>query len=709
MGKLYKVFQTSVFDKEKTFVEYTPTFYTENYIKRDTEQYESIYLYTDKHLEYYRTHLNDKQNHTLAGITDNFTDKMVFDFDSKKDKQKALIDARTLVSRLLTFINPHAIRCFFSGNKGYHVEVHFTETITRANFEAILNEYTTGLKSFDPKIKDEQRLFRFPLSRNKETKLYKIPMLIDVFLDYKITHDQVEEVAADPDWNYVNEVIGQFSVIDIPEQFLAVISKAENTDENIEATEDDGPDMSLRPRFLNPAKYVLSMGYFDDGDRNEACMILAATYRYLNFSKNQAYGMIKIALQHRATRLGLKYNDDTKRELWNTIIETVFADTWKGHTYSDLTNPLLVKTIEAYNLGNFYNSNASKNVVSVGEIANNFVNFANNVDNNIIKTGIKELDEDLMLTSSMMVGILGSPSSGKTSLSLTIAEHQSLAGINTFFVSADMGDKLFYARIMQKYCGLSFRKILEEMKGKKYEMWSKKVRDAFDLANENFKNVGMAFNSGPSLVNIREGVDQFEQDTGKPVKALFIDYLEKMRCDYSDANASSAFNASRTADLTRDKDMTTFLLLQTQKHAGDPSDELTSMRRVKGSSVIEQDSRVILSTWRPGFNPDVKGENPDDIFACIAVVKNNMGVTGRYDLGFNGATGLYTSLSPEQLEHLDQVKIKAANRKAAKAAGTYGGGPPSAPRKPFVPVVKPNLANPTVTGNIVGQPKKELF
>lgn len=702
MSKLYKVFQDN-YKASRKFVEYTPDFYFNNYKKRDTEMYESIYLYTDAHLEYFKANKN-----SIAGITDNFTDKMVFDFDSKSDKQKALLDARTLVSRLLTFIDPHAIRCFFSGNKGYHVEVHFDETITRANFESILNEYTPGLKTFDVKIKDEQRLFRFPLSRNKETKLYKIPMLVDVFLDYKITHEQVEEVAANPNWEEIQEVIGQFSVIEIPSQFKAVMNKAELSQEEIlETAVDDGPDMSLRPRFLNPAKYVLSMGYFEEGERNEACMILAATYRYLNFSKNQAYGMIKIALQHRATRLGLKYDQDTKRVLWNEIIEKVFSDNWKGHTYSDLTNPLLVSTIEKYNLGNYYNSNASKNVVSVSEIANNFVNFANNVDNNIIKTGIKELDNDLMLTSSMMVGILGSPSSGKTSLSLTIAEHQSLAGINTFFVSADMGDKLFYARIMQKYCGLSFRKILEEIKGKKYEMWSKKVRDAFDQANENFKNVGMAFNSGPSLINIREGVDQFEQDTGKPVKALFIDYLEKMRCDYSDANASSAFNASRTADLTRDKDMTTFLLLQTQKHAGDPSDELTSMRRVKGSSVIEQDSRVILSTWRPGFNPDVKGENPDDIFACIAVVKNNMGVTGRYDLGFNGATGLYTSLNEEQLEHLDQVKIRAANRKAAKAAGTYGGGPPSAPRKPFVPTTK--LTNPTVDGNIKGQPKKELF
>lgn len=702
--KLYKVFQQNVFDKKKTFVEYTDDFYIKNYVQRNTEMYESIYLYTEDHLNYYKTHKNEKGNQTLAGITDNFTDKIVFDFDSKKDKSKALVDARTLVSRLLTFIdNPaHSIRCFFSGNKGYHVEIHFNQLLDRSDFEAILDGYTDGLKTFDVKIKDEQRLFRFPMSQNKETRMYKIPILLDNFLDYKITHEMIEEQAANPNWEDINAIIAQYSTVEVPEQFVNAMKSAtqESSEEVGEVDASAGPDMNQRPRFLNPAKYVLSMGFFEEGERNEACMILAATYKYLGYSKLQAYAMIKVALRSRSERLGLKYNDDTKRELWHTVIEKVYAETWKGHTYSDLTNPLLVKTIETYGLENLYNSNASKNVVSVSEISQNFVNFANNVDSNIIKTGIAELDADLMLTSSMMVGLLGSPSSGKTSLSLTIAEHQSLNGINSFFVSADMGDKLMYARIMQKYCGLSFRKILEEIKGKKYEFWSQKVKTAFDQANENFKNVGMAFNSGPSLVNIREGVDQYEQDTGKPVKALFIDYLEKMRCDYSDANAASAFNASRTADFTRDKDMTTFLLLQTQKHAGDPSDELTSMRRVKGSSVIEQDSRVILSTWRPGFNPDIKGENIDDKFACIAVVKNNMGVTGRYDLGFDGATGLYRTLGTEELEHLERVKVQSANRKAAKAAGTYTS--PSKPKAPFVPKSK-------MENNADGPVKKNLF
>lgn len=700
--KLYKVFQKNVFDTKKTFVEYNDDFYTKNYIKRDTEMYESIYLYTEDHLEYYKTHKNEKGNNTLAGITDNFTDKIVFDFDSKKDKTKALLDARTLASRLLTFIDPHGIRCFFSGNKGYHIEVHLDQYITRVDYEAVLNEFTQGLLTFDPKIKDEQRLFRFPMSKNKETKMYKIPVFLENFVDYAVTHDMIEASAKKPDWEEINTIIGQYNHVPVPEQFLAAMRKVDEPEVLSADIEDDGPDMSQRPRFLNPAKYVLSMGYFEEGERNEACMILAATYRYLNYSKIQAYAMIKVALQNRAKRLGLKYDQDTKRELWNTIIEKVYADTWKGHTYSDLTNPLLVKTIETYNLTGYYNSNASKNVVSVSEISQNFVNFANSVDDNIIKTGIAELDNDLMLTSSMMVGILGSPSSGKTSLSLNIAEYQSLNGINSFFVSADMGDKLFYARIMQKYCGLSFRKILDEIKGKKYEFWSSTVKKAFDQANENFKNVGMAFNSGPSLNNIREGVDQYEQDTGKPVKALFIDYLEKMRCDYSDANAASAFNASRTADLTRDKDMTTFLLLQTQKHAGDPSDELTSMRRVKGSSVIEQDSRVILSTWRPGFNPDIKGVNEDDKFACIAVVKNNMGVTGRYDLGFDGATGLYRSLGTEELEHLERVKVQAANRKAAKAAGTFVPA-----KQPFVPNSKPTTGVKPVVGG--SKEKKNLF
>ncbi len=665
---LYKVFQRNV-EGKRTFVPYNPeTFYKDNVKKRIFEMYESLYIYEDRHKEIL------EKTGSLAGITDVMTDKIVFDFDSKEDPSLALNDARELVSRLQSFLDKNSIQCYYSGNKGYHVEIQFEggPFIQRNEFENIIEKYAGDLKTFDYRIKDQNRVFRFPLSQNKQTKRYKIPILFDEFTDEKIKHENFVKKAENPDIeNEIVSLMASFKRIPMPEQFKNIVPEKKKTHTSIILDgEEEKPDMTMRPKFLTPAKYVLSMGFFDKGDRNDACMILAATYKYLGFTQDQAYYQIKNAVNERNRRLGEERLDDNgKNEIWRTNIKVVYSPTWNGATYSDNTHPLLLKTIEKYNLERYYNLVNNSSVLSIKDMAENFIKFADDIDNRVVKTGIEEIDKDLMLTSSMMVGVLGAPSSGKTTLTNNIVEVQSENNIGSFFVSADMSAQLLYARQMQKYCRKSFQEILDNIKKKSPKDWPKEIKDAWDIVLDKFKNVGYTFSSGPTIKTIEQSIDEWEQDRGMPVKFLVVDYLEKLRCDYSDPTAASGYNASRLADVTRNKDLTTFLLLQTQKAAGDPSDELLSMRKIKGASVIEQDCRVVLTTWRPGFNPDVQGYNPDDKFASIAVVKNNMGTTGRYDLSFDGLTGVYKSMNDEERQELERVRQIASERKFAKANG----------------------------------------
>ena len=159
-------------------------------------------------------------------------------------------------------------------------------------------------------------------------------------------------------------------------------------------------------------------------------------------------------------------------------------------------------------------------------------------------------------------------------------------------------------------------------------------------------------------------IKDHEQKTGMKIRVAAIDYLEKIRSHISDATASTGYNAARIADMTRDNDLATILLLQTQKSAGDPSDPLLSMRKVKGASVIEQDCRAILTKWRPGFNPDCEGINLDDKYSSIAIVKNNMGETKRIDLRFDGLTGKLSKLNRDEKIKLKEVEEAAKARKA---------------------------------------------
>jgi KaiC/GvpD/RAD55 family RecA-like ATPase len=663
-NKLHRVFIPYVQGVRK-FKPYSNNFFDTikvDILNSKTPWYESIYLYSDEHVDSY------KKSNSLSGIKDVLTDRVIFDFDSKTNIKLAFTDTRTVAERLEYFgIDESAIRIYFSSRKGFHIEVKFNNGyINRKEFETIVEYFTKGITTFDEKVRDEQRIIRCPLSFNPESGKYKVPFTYKEFvIDQNVEElDEMINWCAEPDMDDRLDIMSKYTEIDVG--LFKGLSTALDTPK-VTMTIDERPDFSRKPRHLSSAKFALQEGFFGDGERNTACMILAATYRNLGYSKEIAYNMIKATLRKRAARMG--HDEYNKSELWNDVISTVYSDSWRGGTYSERENKLVQKTITSYNLQSEY---YEKETVNIEEISNKFKNFADNIDKNVIKTGIGQLDEKLLITTGMMVGILGAPSSGKTTHTISIVENQSLNGIGSLFISADMAENLLYARLMQRYCGIDFRSILEDIKLKPYTMWSAKIRTAWDTVLENFKNVGFSFQSGPTTEDIARRIEEQEQLTGNPVKALFVDYLEKLRCDINDPTQASGRNASRLADLTRDKQLATFLLLQPQKSAGDPSDELLSMRKVKGASVIEQDCRVILTTWRPGFNPDVKGSNPEDVFSSIAIVKNNMGEAGKLDFRFNGATGLLTPMTFEDEKFLDEVKRNAQGRKAAAYKATDG-------------------------------------
>lgn len=626
--------------------------------------YESIFFYNQEQKEQVK---NNKGS--LSGIKEVVTDKLVFDFDNPDNIEVARIESIELIDELIKNGFPKdTIRIFFSGSKGFHVEVHLkNQIITQEQFKNIVFNLAKKYETFDTKVNDPQRVYRLPLTINQKTNRYKIPLTHEQFDN--LTTEEIIQLSESDNLDQFIDVIESYKTtdIDVISKFYHKEEKKSSLDLALDQITEDRPDFSHKPRHLSSAKYALQEGFFGDGERNTACMILCATYRNLGYSKEIAYNMLKATLRKRAQRLG--HDDYNKVELWNEIVQVVYSENWRGGTYAERENTLIQKTIDTYKLQSEY---FEKETVTIKEVSEKFKVFADNLDKNMIKTGIGQLDDSVLITSGMMVGLLGAPSSGKTTHAVSILEHQSNNGIGSLFISADMTDNLLYARLMQRYCGINFKKILEEIKMKPYKMWPSKIRDAWDKVLENFKNVGFSFQSGPTVEDIARRIEEQEQITGNPVKALFVDYLEKIRSEISDPTHASGRNASRLSDLTRDKQLATFLLLQPQKSAGDPSDELLSMRKVKGASVIEQDCRVILTTWRPGFNPDVKGHNPDDIFSSIAIVKNNMGEAGRIDFRFNGATGLLTPMTIEDERVLEQVKQSSYQRKMA--AYKTGGG-----------------------------------
>ena len=679
---------------------------------KDKDYYQSIYIYKEEHYKNYIENLkkaceylnikydennmfnifgkvyptlkklseeqNDqiaktlKENISISGTKNIKTNKLVFDFDSKKI-ELARIDTVKLCKRLIdSGIDESCLQISFSGNKGFSVEVETCQEFSRKEFETLVGHFSKGLKTFDAKVKDEQRLFRITMTIHNSSGLYKIPISLE-----EINRYRCEDIIKKAEPSYVNKNKSKFydlmntwnvvdHILDTPEP----VKEEPTLDDFLEEskTEESSKflgslDLSKKPQWLSATKYALQEGFFGEGERNHAFMILAATYRANGFSKTIAFNMLKAVaeLQHRRTGQTIF----SEKELQRNVVDFVYSDNWKGGTYSEKETELLKKTAEIFGLKDDREDRAERKLYSVNESLVRFQEYAKNFSKNRIKTGLTQLDNNLVLTSGMTCGLLGSPGSGKTTFSNLFMKYTSKNGERVLFESLDMSENFIIARYIQNYVDYDFEQIMTMLEDGNI---SPELELAMEKIAEEYKNVSINFKTSTNIEDIEKDIIKHKEMFGEVPRLIVIDYLEKIRGPYTDSNANTAYIASRLTDLAKEYNTFILLLLQPQKQAGDPSYPLLSMRKVKGSSVIEQDCRVILSMWRPGFNPTTM---EDDKFASIAVVKNNMGKLGQYDFSWNGASGELRDLTEEEQYQLEELNDRIAQQRSEEESNGW--------------------------------------
>lgn len=597
-----------------------------------------------------------RENVSVSGTSDVFTTKLVFDFDDSNDLSKAKSDTLEMYNRLKSAgLKKENIQVCFSGNKGFSIEVTTDEKFNQSEFENMVTQFAIGLKTFDSKVKDPQRLFRLPLTRHNKSKLYKTPIDPDKLtkMETKDILNQAREIS-ETHWNIFDS---WERVKKLPTEIKSLsVKKEEHKKESPKVeTEKLFLDMSNKPSWLSEARYVLQEGYFKRGSRNEAMMILASTYKQNGMDKMQAAALLDVTAAKQAAINGdpIKSSEEIERE----VLDVVYSSSWKGGIYSEETNALLLGIIEQYGLRKY---NADKGAYTLDDMKKRFNDFAINIDKNTIKTGIKKLDEEVLITTGMLVSLLGSASSGKSSVCLNLLRNVSKSGEKAIFFSLDMPDNLIFARLTQMFLDKpkAVKDLLDDIKiGKTDDM-----EKAFLKMKEEFNNVQFQTKSGTSITDIRNKLQNYKDIHGDTPKLVVVDYLEKVFTDISDPTQASGYIASSLADIARDFNCCVLLLVQPQKSAGDPSEPLLSMRKIKGSSRLEQDSRIVLTLWRPGFNPE---NNSRDKFISMAVVKNNMGSVGQFDFTWNGPNGAIDELDYQgrlQLKQLLEEKAAEKNK-----------------------------------------------
>lgn len=628
------------------------------YSKLDNENdfYNSLYEYDQEHYENY---LKTK---SAAGITGIKTNKVIYDFDSK-DINQARSDASTLVDRLIqNGLNSNDFLVYFSGAKGFHIDIRTNQEFTRPEYEALLFNTAGDLKTLDSRVTDEQRLFRTPLTKHNKSGLYKVPITIEELKTLPI--EEIQDKAKIVDLKHKVKVKSQKKV-NLPE-VLVELTKKQTIQEKKTPLDDklseEGLkyaeiDFSKMPKYMKPERWALAQGYFEAGERNDALHVLATFYKSLGFDELETTNLLLSAAEKQAKRTG--QDEFSEKELKSNIINHVFGPHFKGGIYTVENSDILRKTVERCGIKV---EKVENKINRIGDVTDRFKDYAKKFKQNTLKTGIPELDENVLITTGMVVGILAAPSAGKTTLSNNIARNMSKAGEHVVYFSMDMYETLLCARFLQKECGYSMKHIFELIE---QDSQDPKLMKAFSVIENDLKNLHIDSRSGLTNEEIEQTIESYIEATGIKPRLVVVDYLEKVRGPFTDATANSGFVASRLSDTAKKFDTCIILLLQPQKSAGDPSDPLTSYRKIKGASVIEQDARVILTMWRPGFNPK---DNSLDKYACISVVKNNMGELGTFNFHWDGVKGEFSSISELEMEQFDDDMKKINNRKAEENA-----------------------------------------
>ncbi len=618
--------------------------------------YSSLYRYEDRHLEHF------KKEHSVAGLRDVKTPKILFDFDDSQNIDLARKDAIRVCDRLVANgVEQSSIKIYFSGNKGFGVEVMTNQEMSRQEFVNVTFGLAGDLPTFDTRINDEARIIRVPLSKHPVSGLFKVPMSID-----DLTMMSVDDVKALAKHN--NHKLEEPRVITMPKK-LDVLKSTEykkigpvKVETKLDFDLKD-IDWAKCPKWMAKERYALQEGYFlgsestDKGQRNTAFMILAATYRNQGFSAEHTLGLLMATADRQAARTGETPYTADKME--REVINTVFAPSWSGGIYGK-DEELLQITRNTFNI---QETSVKTSLVDINDVGSDFKMFARDIDKNTVKTGLKSLDENVLITSGMMVALLAAPGAGKTSFANMFVEHLGSIEEHTIYFSLDMYKNLLFNRLLQRYSGYDMRKIMHQFKDNAPD---ENLTKAYADVIKNYGKASFNFRSGPTVEEIEQEIINYSEEKGQNVKLVVVDYLEKVRGPFTDATANSAYVASRLSDIAKKYHTVVLLLVQPQKSAGDPREELSSYRKIKGASVIEQDSRVILTMSRPGYDPK---SMDNDRFATISVVKNNMGNLCQLDFGWDGVSGQLSDLDGEGRKNLAELRKAIETKKNNEAFG----------------------------------------
>lgn len=593
----------------------------------------STYFYNKEHYDAFQ------KTNSVKGIRDLKTDTIWFDFDSENDLTIAQSDTKTIVDRLAQRgFKDENVAIYYSGNRGFHVIAKLKTEITRKTIENAVTKIAGDLKSLDMTMYDWNQVLRGPGTKHEATGLFKIRLTRE---ELNGTIQSIKDMATAPD---------DFTIDLIPEELPneLIVSPEAPKKEKVQVSVADPLriseiDFKTKPHGFRDYKWALALGRFEIGTRNKSMMVIASTCRALRYGKVHTEAICFAADKIHCEITGdIPMDED---DFQNQVMDVVFSTTWNGGQYSVENDLDLRRYCEKY--GFKQEKEHVLEVTNLKDVNEGFKHFVKNIDMNTIKTGIKQLDDALPITIGNNLGLIGSASSGKTSIALEILKNTSMSGVPTVIASLDMHRNRLYEKVLYKVSHEVYGKPLSRS-----ELYAKYQSDddtkLVDEVKRQFGNVYFYDRSSPTIDDLRQFILTVEEQTGQKIKLLMIDYFERISSDITDATASSLKIANQLQDLLNDLNIAIITLVQPNKFslAGGPDVPILNYTAIKGSSFLYQSFRSIVSIWRPLFTPRTKHI---DKFMEMAILKNDLGELDMFKFNWDGKTGTISDMGEEDM------------------------------------------------------------
>jgi replicative DNA helicase/DNA primase catalytic subunit len=631
-----------------------------DYIKgrSNSDWYTSLFYFEKEAKEYF-----EKNNKSIKGYDGPaYTTKLIFDFDSKEDVEMAKQDAIRLLEELQTQgINVvESTRVFFSGNKGFHVELYTTKKFTPEECKniSLYIKRALNLQTLDTVIYNTTRLYRINNTLNIKSGLYKIELEPEDLLALSV--EQIRERARKQ--VHTNVIIKPTNNLEFINSFKIISSEKVNQI-SVETEEIDGVrgldtiDYSKCPRTTPICIYSLSHGIMRSGvgERSNIFLRLSAYYRNQGLSKEVVHHTLKGIAELNA-KLYPEHPPFPKEEIWTTV-NSAFNDNYikAGSWGTDPNNEILKKYCDLIRKHTdkkccmHSKVDNSQSIVQIEDVSNSFQKFAENFDRNTVKTGIDHIDKYMNLAVGTTTLLVGATGSGKTTVGLNIMENANALGQYTMFFSLDMHKNLVYLKLAQKLTNYTQEQIISFYRNKDQA----KINMIRETISDKYGKTYFDFTSTMTLEQMRDKIFNQEEQYGKKIKLVVCDYAGRIAGPFSDRYANATYNALKSTEIAAVTDAAWIFISQISRNVGDGCTPLRTKRAAKESGDWEESATNVITMWRPFM-----GDPQRDDVIRMYLAKNRMGKELEAPLYFDGAKGIVRDMTLQEIADYTEVREK---------------------------------------------------